>query len=193
MAREPVVDQWMVLHTRSNRVNDLRMDTFWLYGKSSHRIAIYFNFLAPGTLPEFSLLPGGTYQGQLFFYQGVAALRALPKELEWSDEKFLPSFCPDLQAAAQYYKTIVRTNPFAEEVPLLVDNVRLTTSGNAQYLQDAEGHVISVHVEETARIDILAITGGKFFSAFLLADATSWELKTIWYQSEFYFWKDELN
>ena len=37
------------------------------------------------------------------------------------------------------------------------------------------------------------ITGGKPFSAFLLADAVSCELKTIWYQSEFYFWKDELN
>ena len=40
---------------------------------------------------------------------------------------------------------------------------------------------------------LLAITGGKPFSAFLLADAVSCELKTIWYQSEFYFWKDELN
>ena len=193
MTGEPVADQWMVLHTRSNKVNDLRTETFWLYGKSSHRIALYFNFMAPGALPDFSILPGGTYQGQLYFYKGVAALRALPKELQWLDENFLPSFCPDLQAATQYYRTIVRTNPFAEEVPLLVDNVRLVTGDNVQYLQDAEGRVVPVRMEETARIDILAITGGKPFSAFLLADATSWELKTIWYQSEYYFWKDELN
>lgn len=193
MAGEPVADQWMVLHTRSNKVNDLRTETFWLYGKSSHRIALYFNFMAPGVLPDFSILPGGTYQGQLYFYKGVGALRALPKELQWLDENFLPSFCPDLQAATQYYRTIVRTNPFAEEVPLLVDNVRLVTGDNVQYLQDAEGRVVPVRMEETARIDILAITGGKPFSAFLLADATSWELKTIWYQSEYYFWKDELN
>ena len=52
---------------------------------------------------------------------------------------------------------------------------------------------VPVHIEETVRVDILAITGGKPFSAFLLADAVSCELKTIWYQSEFYFWKDELN
>ena len=193
MAGEPVEDQWMVLHTRSNKVNDLRTDVFWLYGKASRRMAVYVYFMVPGTLPEFTILSGGTYQGPLYFYKGVAALRALPKELQRSDEKFQPSCCPDLETATQYYRTIVRTNPFVDEVPLLVDNVRLVTAGNAQYLQDAEGRVMSVHVDENIRIDILATTGGKPFAAFLLADVTFWELKTIWYQSEYYFWKDERN
>lgn len=193
MAGEPVADQWMVLHIRSNKMNDLPTDTFWLYGKSSHRMAIYLNFMAPGTLPEFNLLTGAVYEGQLYFYKGVATMRALPRELRRLDENYLPSLCSDLQTATQYYRTIVRANPFAEEVPLLVDHVRLVTNGNVQYLQDAEGRVVPVHMEETARVDILAITGGKPFAAFLLADATSWELKTIWYQSEYYSWKDELN
>lgn len=156
-------------------------------------MAVYVYFMVPGTLPEFTILSGGTYQGPLYFYKGVAALRALPKELQRSDEKFQPSCCPDLETATQYYRTIVRTNPFVEEVPLLVDNVRLMTAGNAQYLQDAEGRVMPVHVDENIRIDILATTGGKPFAAFLLADVTFWELKTIWYQSEYYFWKDERN
>ena len=99
----------------------------------------------------------------------------------------------DIPVAMQSYRAVIQTHPFAEEVPLLVDNVRLVTSGNTHYLQDVGGVAVPVHIEETARVDILAITGGKPFSAFLLADAVSCELKTIWYQSEFYFWKDELN
>ena len=139
------------------------------------------------------MVPGGVYEGELYFYQGVAALRALPQNMKWLDSTFLPSLCADIPVAMQSYRTVMQTHPFAEEVPLLVDNVRLVTSGNTHYLQDAGGVAVPVHIEETARVDILAITGGKPFSAFLLADAVSCELKTIWYQSEFYFWKDELN
>ena len=156
-------------------------------------MALYLNFLAPGALPEFNLVPGGVYEGELYFYQGVGALRALPQNMKWLDSTFLPSLCADIPVAMQSYRAVIQTHPFAEEVPLLVDNVRLVTSGNTHYLQDVGGVAVQVHIEETARVDILAITGGKPFSAFLLADAVSCELKTIWYQSEFYFWKDELN
>lgn len=193
MSGEPVIDQWLVLHVQSRKINDLRTETFWLYGKSSHRMAIYLNFMAPGALPKFNLVSGSIYQGELYFYQGVGVLRALPKNMKWLDGTFTPSFCSDIQVATQCYRTAMQTNPFAEVVPVLVDHVRLITSGNTHYIQDAEGGTVPVQIEETVRIDILAITGGKPFSAFLLADALSWELKTIWYQSESYFWKDELN
>lgn len=192
-AGEPVADEWLVLHTRSSKMNELRTETFWLYGKTSGRMAIYLNFMAAGALPEFSLVSGAAYRGQLYFYRGVGALRALPKDIQWSAENFLPAFYPDLQEAVRAYRTIVRTNPFAEEVPLLVENVRLIKNGNADYLLDAEGRIVPLHIEDPVRIDVLAITGGKPFSAFVLADATAWELKTIWYQSEFYFWEDELD
>lgn len=193
MSGEPVADQWLVLHTRSSKVNDLRTETVWLYGQSSRRAAIYLLFVTPGALPEFNLLPGSCYQGELYFYRGIGALRALPKGLQRVNENPLPSFCPNLEAATREYRTAVQANPFAEEVPLLVENVRLVKSGNRPYLQDAEGAAVPVRLDESVRIDILAITGGKPFSAFLLADAASWELKTIWYQSDYYFWKDELN
>lgn len=86
--------------------------------------------------------------------------------MKWLDNTFLPSLCADIPVAMQSYRAVIQTHPFAEEVPLLVDNVRLVTSGNTHYLQDAGGVAVPVHIEETARVDILAITGGKPFSAF---------------------------
>lgn len=86
--------------------------------------------------------------------------------MKWLDSTFLPSLCADIPVAMQSYRAVIQTHPFAEEVPLLVDNVRLVTSGNTHYLQDAGGVAVPVHIEETARVDILAITGGKPFSAF---------------------------
>ena len=50
---------------------------------------LYLNFLAPGALPEFNLVPGGVYEGELYFYQGVGALRALPQNMKWLDSTFL--------------------------------------------------------------------------------------------------------
>ncbi|WP_291528289.1 SWIM zinc finger family protein [Bacteroides sp. UBA939] len=191
MSGEPVSDQWLALPIRNRKVNDLRVDAFWLYGKSSRRSGIYLSFMAPGALPEFNLVPGGVYQGDTYFYQGTGILRILPKNLQWTDATFSPSFSPDLSVAVQYYRSVMQTNPLTEEVPLLVDNVRLLGNGNTFYIQDTAERAIPVHIEESARIDILAITGGKPFSAFLLANATFWELKTIWYQTEFYFWNNE--
>ena len=117
MSGVPVADQWIVLHTRSRKINELRTETFWLYGKSSHRMALYLNFLAPGALPEFNLVPGGVYEGELYFYQGVGALRALPQNMKWLDSTFLPSLCADIPVAMQSYRAVIQTHPFAEEVP----------------------------------------------------------------------------
>ena len=63
--------------------------------------------------------------------------------MKWLDSTFLPSLCSDIPVAMQSYRTVMQTHPFAEEVPLLVDNVRLVTSGNTHYLQDAAGMAVT--------------------------------------------------
>lgn len=192
LSGEAVADRWMVLHKKSRKQNDLNTETFWLYGMHSGRFAIYLNFVTPGTLPEFNLLSGGYYDGTLCFYPGVGTLRALFQSFAIAPEPFMPACCEDLSAATRNYREAVRLNPLAEEVPVLVGNLKLTTAGNRYFLQDKAGKVLPVQINETVRIDLLAITGGKPFVAFLLADAACWELKTIWYQSDYYIWKDEL-
>ena len=81
MSGVPVTDQWIVLHTRSRKINELRTETFWLYGKSSHRMALYLNFLAPGALPEFNLVPGGVYEGEGVCHQVMMENHVVPGEL----------------------------------------------------------------------------------------------------------------
>ncbi len=208
LAGETVADHWMVLHKRSRRVNDINTEMFWLYGRASRRFALFFNFIIPGSLPEYSLLPGSTYEGRLCFYKGVNATRALFKDSALSREEFMPLCHAGLQEAAQGYRQAVQQNPFAENVPLLVENVRLavhspigfvnegdaiTAINKPLYLQDKNGASFPIQLQEGMTTDILAITGGQPFSAFLLANATSWELNSIWYQSEHYIWKDERN
>ena len=193
LAGEAVADQWMVLHKRSRKVNELNTETYWLYGHQSRRFAIYLNFITPGSLPEVNLVPGSVYEGDLCFYKGVNALRALFKTSELSGNTFAPTFCKDLEEATARYRESLQQNPFTEDLPILVENLRLAAKGNLLYLQDVHNKLIPVKVEDTTRIDILSVTGGKPFSAFLLANDISWELNSIWYQSDYYFWRDERN
>ena len=191
LAGEPVADRWLVLHKRSRKVNELNTETFWLYGMHSGRFAVYLNFITPGTLPEYNLLPGNAYDGELCFYPGVAVLRALFKSGSIAPESFQPAFCRDLSEGTRSYREIIHQNPLAGEVPVLVENLKLITAGNHLFVQDMNDKAVPVRMDETARISFLSVTGGKPFAAFLLAEATCWELKTIWYQSDYYIWKDE--
>lgn len=192
LAGEAITDRWMVLHKRSRKLNELNTETFWLYGMRTGKSAVYLNFIMPGTLPEYNLVPGSSFDGELCFYQGINPLRTLIKSFNLSTETFIPSFCANLADASQRYREAIQCNPLAEEVPILAENLKLAASGKAFFLRDTNGKSIPVQMSETTRIDLLAVTGGQPFAAFLLASATTWELKTIWYQSDYYIWKDEL-
>lgn len=193
LAGDAIADRWMVLHKRSRKVNELNTETYWLYGQQSRRFATYLNFITPGSLPEVNLVPGSVYEGQLCFYKGVNTLRALFKSSELSRDTFVPAFCKDLEEAVSRYREALQQNPFTEDLPILADNLRLAVKGNLFYLQDVNNKLVPVKVEDTTHIDILSVTGGKPFSAFLLANDTVWNLNSIWYQSDYYFWRDERN
>lgn len=193
LAGETITDQWLVLHKRSQKINELNNDIYWLYGCRSNRFAIYLSFTAPGTLAEFNLVPGSTYDGKLCYYKGVGSLRALFKECELSEEAVTPHFCANLQEATARYREALQQNPFAENVPVLVENLRLAVQGKQLCVQDANNELMPVQMQDITRTDILSVTGGKPFAAFFLADANCWELNSMWYQSDYYIWRDERN
>lgn len=193
LAGEAIADQWIVLHKRSWKVNELNTETYWLYGHQSGRFAIYLSFITPGSLPELNLVPGSVYDGQLCFYKGIGISRALFKTCELSAETFTPPCCKDLDEATGSYRKALQLNPFTEDLPVLIENVRLASQGNRLYIQDVNNKLFPIKIEATTRIDLLSVTGGKPFAAFLLANDISWELNSIWYQSDYYIWRDERN
>ena len=195
LANEPVADSWLVLHKRSQKINDINTDIYWFYGNRSGRFAKFLSFVAPGAIPSENWLPDSVYEGQLCFYKGTGnCRRALFKEVPvLSQETFVPAFQADLEAAAVSYRLAIRENPFAEDIPLLVGNVAVIRNGNGFNLLDQTGHAVPLKITEETYIDILAITGGAPFYTFLLANDDIWELKSIWYKTKYHTWKDEHN
>ena len=104
-----------------------------------------------------------TYDGKLCYYKGVGSLRALFKECELSEEAITPYFCANLQEATARYREALQQNPFAENVPVLVENLRLAVQGKQLCVQDANNELIPVQMQDITRTDILSVTGGKPF------------------------------
>ena len=57
LAGETITDQWLVLHKRSQKLNELNNDIYWLHGCRSNRFAIYLSFTTPGTWRSSILFP----------------------------------------------------------------------------------------------------------------------------------------
>ena len=139
-------------------------------------------------------IPGSAYKGALCFYNGTGTCRrALFRESVLAEENFVPACSPNLKQAAAVYRTAMLTNPFFEDVPLLVDDVRVARNGKDYTLLDNAGNAVRVAMPEETYIDILAITGGNPFASLVIVNGDIWELKSIWYNKEYHTWRDERN
>lgn len=194
LAGEPVADSWLVLHKQSRKVNDVNTDIYWFYGKESGLFARYLSFAVAGTFSTENWIPGSAYKGALCFYNGTGTCRrALFRESVLAEENFVPACSPDLKQAAAVYRTAMLTNPFSEDVPLLVDDVRIARNGKDYTMLDNAGNAVRVAMPEETYIDILAITGGNPFASLVIVNGDIWELKSIWYNKEYHTWRDERN
>ena len=119
-------------------------------------------------------IPGSAYKGALCFYNGTGTCRrALFRESVLAEENFVPACSPNLKQAAAVYRTAMLTNPFFEDVPLLVDDVRVAVTGKTTAADNA-GNAVRVAMPEETFIDILAITGGNPFASLVIVNGDIW-------------------
>lgn len=186
LSGESVTDDWLVLASESREQDRLTAWYYWLYGKTCNRYALLMEFVAPGNLPEYNLVPGTAVTAEVCFYPGILPLRVLFKQYRLAESPFVPPFLPGIRAAADCYRKALQTDPFLYEVPLLVSSLRLVPEGNGWLVTDAEGNGMPVLLNEASRIQLLAICGGSTFSAFVSAGVRSWRLRAIWHLTDFH-------
>ena len=108
-------------------------------------------------------------------------------------EDYLEALASEKGEGHAVYRTAMLTNPFFEDVPLLVDDVRVARNGKDYTLLDNAGNAVRVAMPEETFIDILAITGGNPCASLVIVNGDIWELKSIWYNKEYHTWRDERN
>lgn len=194
LSDEPIEDDWLVVYKRTQIQSDIPADIYWLYGLKSGRWVVYLHFAVPGTAVSVPFILGNAYRAKAYLYKGKGMVRrALFEDVELLGNDRIPSIDADLNNAATRYREAVINNPFMEEIPILVEQLHFTGDERQLHLQDSLGNSIPISIHKVRHKDILFITGGKPFSACLLAGSSGWELVGIWYQSHYYTWNDERN
>jgi len=169
LAGEPVIDCWAVLAASLTEDGSLFTQRVWLRGMGSGRFALLLNFAHQtqrASLPA-GYLPPRMLAGSLYFYPGVAPLRALAGELEFAGE--LPELPGQtVLAATTDYREALRRQPLLGIWPMTLAGVRVSHRERRFWLSD-DAHQLPVH---PAFRDwrLLALSGGEPVNIFGLWD-----------------------
>ena len=181
---ETIDDDWVVIGRRTTQEEDIVLQRNWLYGSHSKRFALVLNFAYKTAAIETPLVPGNTSKARLVFYPSHSPFRALIKN-HLESKSFLPTSLEGVenwQLSQVEYTRIVAQNPWADDIPQLVEHLQITKHQTQWYLQDATGAVMRLHdsFEEAIIWKLLAFTAGHPTTLFLLRQSTSvWPLGIV--------------
>ena len=99
----------------------------------------------------------------------------------------------NLTGAMQGFRDWVTANPFAYEVPMIVNGLRLVVHEGQLWLKDRDERLVALSLGESGRLKGLAVTGGREFSGFFLAGERRWRVLSIWIDDKYYTLNNEYN
>ncbi|MFJ9740172.1 SWIM zinc finger family protein [Streptomyces sp. NPDC101166] len=142
-AGAPLRDDWLVLAQYDTGDAKLTTRRVWLHGAASSRTALLLSYGAAGRAPEVSLPVGMTLDAELTFHRGHPGAGRLRASL---GERFAPPAPADarppgmttLEATARYGDAL-RDDPWLDSVPVTLDDVIPTPTGDSWQLADAGG------------------------------------------------------
>ncbi|MFF3845147.1 SWIM zinc finger family protein [Streptomyces sp. NPDC002328] len=136
----PLRDDWLVLAQYDTADAKLTTRRIWLRGTASSRTALLLSYGAAGRAPELSLPVGLTLDAELSFHPGTGGLRAS------LGERFAPPAPTGIRPpgmttaeATAHYGEALRDDPWLDSVPVTLDDVVPTPTGDSWQLADAEG------------------------------------------------------
>ncbi|MEM1291888.1 MAG: SWIM zinc finger family protein [Cyanobacteria bacterium P01_H01_bin.162] len=154
-------DIWQVMGKVTFEVDNLKGQRVWLRGHESQRSAPVLGF-AHGSQPlDVSLVPGTGFVGELIFYPGTGLPRALVAAREVAVPQLANQIVGDaIEGAIAAYAQALTANPWLEQYPLMLGQVRPVWQAERWWLQDATGHVLPLSPRFQHPLELLAISGG---------------------------------
>lgn len=140
LARSGIADRWAILGQIQEEEERLRVRRTWLLGTKSKQRALIFDFAAGLAPMDQSLVVGTQFDGELVFYPGRLALRALVKSRgdagRFAD---VVQGVGDLtiETGLRTYAEALAANPWTSRWPMLISDVRIAQDGNTWHLVDS--------------------------------------------------------
>ncbi len=167
-----VDDDWLVIGRQTTQEDDITVQRNWLYGCASGRYALILNFAYRTAGIETTLVPATASRAKLVFFPSNAPFRAIVKQ-HLENKSYIPQAIEGIEnweVAQDYYVDILAQNPWADDVPMLVENLNFVPNQNQWFLQDSLGNIMpfSPDFDPNKILQLLAISGGEPLSLFVL-------------------------
>lgn len=173
-------DEWIVLSRTLESLDQLTMERNWLYGTQTQRFALVLQYFTKGQLPSLTLATGSKINAALCFYNGINPVRALIKNIDTTHTTPEPRGYANLKEAFDAYNQAVATNPFLEEQPCIINQVRFSKQVNQNWLQDEAGDAVICTLTPQAEAKLLAASGGRKITVFGLLNEERIEPLSFW-------------
>ncbi|WPP49036.1 SWIM zinc finger family protein [Catalinimonas niigatensis] len=159
--QEGIRDQWFVLAQETEKEDKLTIQRTWLYSQQNKKYALIINFYAPGQLPDFTWMPGMTYDATLVFYPGRQSLRALVKEQHPQTTKAWPGALASLTALEQHITDQFTAFPWTTQIPVLLESMTPFKQNEQFFLLDEARKMLPISVAFQHAWLLMALSGGK--------------------------------
>ena len=160
---ETIADHWLVLGRTTELDDKITTQRNWLYGYESGRFALVLNFAYQSTAIETPLLPGTVAESELAFYPSAQPFRAAIKTHLGNHRAFpKPAALPHWEAAQEQLTDLWTRQPWADDWPQWLENLRLVPTPNGWQLADVNGQVLplSPKFDDMKQMKLLAQSGG---------------------------------
>ncbi|SDD60640.1 SWIM zinc finger [Dyadobacter soli] len=177
---EAITDQWIVLSVTMSEESNVTTERIWLYGLGTSRFALLLNFYAGNQPYQTMLVPGIQIDADIVYYPASVPMRALIREQRPVTSRSAQINIPD--SFLTIYNNIADTlgkNPFAEQIPFMIEGVKATFANERWFLTDQEGLSVPLSNPEDECWNMLAFSGGRRFSAFGICEQGQFDLHFI--------------
>jgi SWIM zinc finger len=165
---EIIKDTWIILGQETTDLDDIVTQRTWLLGVSTNRTALVLNFGTRFSPLDITAVSGSIIEAGVVFFPGVWKQRAVIKQTKSTLDYLskLPQFIPSIIALNLHINKILRVFPFATDIPICIENIRLGEDGECFVLADKEGFYFefSPSFVLEKQLNFLAISAGDFCS-----------------------------
>ena len=161
---DAVSDRWVVAARRHEEDGRLRETRTWLQSVADRRWAVLIDFAQARTDPSNEPPVGATIEGRVAFYPGASALRgALRADWRVRSEETFPEAAPDFASALAQYAAAVARDPFVEQWPVAIADIRIgwDRGSGRLALVDVAGATVPTRLEEASVGPLIAYSGGR--------------------------------
>jgi hypothetical protein len=187
LSLEGIKDEWLVLAITLEEEANLKTEKAWLYGSSSKRCALILSFYAGNQLPATRLIEGGTVNAELVYYPSATPLRALLKDhLEARSSFTDPEVANDIMSLHENVTVWLSENPFAEQLPFILNQVKVIFIQDQWFLADASHKSVPLKNTEDECWKMLAISKAREFQCFGTYENELFNIHSVWTAQNFY-------